>query len=289
MPKPNILIQLDADPQPSVFDAVVAVDAGAAQLLRHGGVSPADVRGLVHGALFTRGFDDLKHTAVFVGGSNVAAGEALLEEVRKTCFGPFRVSAMLDSGGANTTAAAAVLVAGKHLELGQTKAAVLAASGPVGSRVVRLLARAGAEVVVASRDRVRAEAVCQAVRKRVSEARLTPVATPDAEATRAALEGAALVVAAGAAGVALLPAALWQAHATLKVAVDLNAVPPAGIEGIEVADKAVSKHGLVCYGAVGVGGTKMKIHRAAIQRLFETNDAVLDAEEIYELGRGLGG
>ncbi|MFO0900542.1 MAG: NAD(P)-dependent methylenetetrahydromethanopterin dehydrogenase [Pirellulales bacterium] len=287
MAKANILVQLDADAQPSVFDSVVAVDAGVAQLFRHGGVAPQDVRGLVHGALFTRGFDDLKHTAVFVGGSNVAAGEALLDEVRKACFGPFRVSAMLDSGGANTTAAAAVLVAGKHLDLKGAKATVLAASGPVGSRVVRLLARAGAEVVVASRDAARAEAVCEAVRKRVPEAKLTAAATPDAAGTQAALEGSALVVGAGAAGVSLLPKSLWHAHSSLKVAIDLNAVPPAGIEGIDVADKAVEKGGVVGYGAVGVGGTKMKIHRAAIQRLFETNDAVLDAEEIYELGRSL--
>jgi hypothetical protein len=285
MAKANILVQLDADAQPSVFDSVVAVDAGVAHLFRHGGVSPQDVRGLVHGALFTRGFDDLKHTAVFVGGSNVAAGEALLDEVRKACFGPFRVSAMLDSGGANTTAAAAVLVAGKHLDLRGAKATVLAASGPVGSRVVRLLARAGAEVVVASRDAARAEAVCEAVRKRVPEAKLKAAATPDAGGTKAALEGSALVVAAGAAGISLLPKVLWQGHASLKVAIDLNAVPPAGIEGIEVADKAVDKDGVLGYGAVGVGGTKMKIHRAAIQRLFESNDAVLDAEEIYELGR----
>lgn len=287
MAKPNILVQLDADVQPSVFDAVVAVDAGVTHLFRHGGVSPQDVRGLVHGALFTRGFDDLKHTAVFVGGSNVAAGEALLEEVRKACFGPFRVSAMLDSGGANTTAAAAVLVAGKQLELQGATATVLAASGPVGSRVVRLLARAGAKVVVASRDGARAEAVCQAVRTRLPEARLTAAATPDAAGTQAALAGSALVVAAGAAGVSLLPQSLWQGHASLRVAIDLNAVPPAGIEGIDVADKAVDKGGVVCYGAVGVGGSKMKIHRAAIQRLFESNDAVLDAEEIYELGRDL--
>lgn len=287
MAKPNILVQLDADAQPSVFDSVVAVDAGVAHLFRHGGVSPQDVRGLVHGALFTRGFDDLKHTAVFVGGSNVSAGEVLLDEVRKACFGPFRVSAMLDSGGANTTAAAAVLVAGKHLDLKDAKATVLAASGPVGSRVVRLLARAGAEVVVASRDATRAESVCQAVRERAPKAKLTAAATPDAAGTQAALEGSALVVAAGAAGVSLLPKSLWQGHSSLKVAIDLNAVPPPGIEGIDVADKAVDRGGVVGYGAVGVGGTKMKIHRAAIQRLFETNDAVLDAEEIYELGRSL--
>ena len=33
--KPKILVQLDSDPQPSVFDGVVAIDAGAEHLLRH--------------------------------------------------------------------------------------------------------------------------------------------------------------------------------------------------------------------------------------------------------------
>jgi len=38
------------------------------------------------------------------------------------------------------------------------------------------------------------------------------------------------------------------------------------------------------FGAIGVGGVKMKIHKAAIRQLFTTNDLVLDAESIYALG-----
>ena len=70
----------------------------------------------------------------------------------------------------------------------------------------------------------------------------------------------------------------------LQVAIDLNAVPPAGIGGIQPQDKAAERDGQICYGAIGVGGTKMKIHKAAIRRLFKANDLVLDAEEIYALG-----
>jgi hypothetical protein len=70
------------------------------------------------------------------------------------------------------------------------------------------------------------------------------------------------------------------------VAIDLNAVPPAGIEGVEVADKGALRDGVICYGAIGVGDTKMKVHKAAIGKLFERNDLVLDAEEVYEIARG---
>src|SRR3954453_20550993 len=115
MPFAKILLCLDSDPQPSVFDAVVAVDAGVDQLLRHGNVKPEAVRDLVYGARFTRGPADLKNTAVFIGGADVAAGEQLLAKMRECFFGSMRVSVMLDSNGANTTAAAAVLSARKHI------------------------------------------------------------------------------------------------------------------------------------------------------------------------------
>ena len=114
MDKRKILIQYDSDAQPSVFDRVVAIDAGADEVFSYGGVQPEQVRDLVHGAIFTRGAKDLKSTAIFIGGSDVAAGERLLEEVRRHLLPQFGlgVSILLDANGANTTAAAAVRAAG---------------------------------------------------------------------------------------------------------------------------------------------------------------------------------
>ncbi|MFO1000959.1 MAG: methylene-tetrahydromethanopterin dehydrogenase N-terminal domain-containing protein [Planctomycetaceae bacterium] len=82
----SILIQFDTDPLPSVFDRVVAVDSNVEHLFSYGGVTPENVTGLVHGAIFTRGPADLKNTAIFVGGSDVSAGEALFR-IQKTFFG----------------------------------------------------------------------------------------------------------------------------------------------------------------------------------------------------------
>src|SRR5438552_12759267 len=165
MEKRKILIQLDSDPQPSAFDRVVATDAGADEVFGYGGVRPEQVRGLVHGAVFTRGPKDLKSTAIFIGGSDVAAGERLLEEVRRHLLPQFglRVSVLLDANGANTTAAAAVRAASRHLDLKGVPALVLGGTGPVGQRVARLLARQAAEVRVGSRQRSRAEKICDAI------------------------------------------------------------------------------------------------------------------------------
>jgi len=293
----KILIQLDCDPQPSTFDAVVAVDADADVLLSHGNVTPDAAVPLVHGAMFTRGGSELASTAIFVGGSDVAAAEAVFDRVRKTFFGPVRVSVLLDPAGANTTASAAVVAAGRHLPLGDPagvaslRAVVLGGTGPVGQRVARLLARKGAAVTVVSRSSSRADEVCRRITAVVPDGRVEPACadaaiTPESPLATVLAE-ADLIVAAGAAGATLLGTAGRGLASRARVLIDLNAVPPAGIEGIAATDKARPDGAAVVYGALGVGGTKMKIHRAAIRQLFASNDAVLDAEELLAIGESL--
>ncbi len=287
MNKPKILIQFDSDPHASVFDAVVAIDAGVEQLLQYAALEPKQVRDLTHGAMFTRGPQDLPHTAIFIGGSSVAKGEELLAAVKRCFFGPMRVSVLLDANGANTTAAAAVIAAARHLNLAETTATVLAATGPVGQRVARLLAGLGVTVRLASRSAERAAEVCDALRAKMTQAKVSAVQATNPQETREAIHGSQLVIAAGAAGVELLPTEVRLAANSLKVAIDLNAVPPVGIAGVEVGDKAKEHDGVICYGALGVGGTKMKIHRSAIQKLFTANSLILDAEEVLQIGQQL--
>lgn len=289
MSKPKILVQLDGDEHASLFDAVAAIDSDLDHLLQYHSVEPTQVRAIVHGAMFTRGPKDLHNTAIFIGGSDVAAGETLLEQVKACFFGPMRVSVMLDANGANTTAAAAVLAAQRHVSLKGAEALVLASTGPVGRRAARLLAREGARVRVASRSLQRSEQVQQSIEAAVDGAALSPVQTSTPQETSAALDGVQVVIACGAAGVELMPKELLSSSGSLRAAIDLNAVPPAGIGGIEATDKAVERSGVLCYGAIGVGGDKMKIHKAAIRRLFESNDQVLDAEEVFAIGRDLAG
>jgi hypothetical protein len=284
MDKAKILIQFDTDPQPSAFDQVVAVDAGVDRIFSYGNVKVEQVEGLVHGAIFTRGPNELNRTAIFIGGADVNAGEQILTKVKDVMArAGLRVSVMLDSNGSNTTAAAAVRAAVRHMDVSAGNALVLGGTGPVGQRASLLLARIGAHVRIGSRQTQRAESVCQLIRSKFPDAKVEAVATASSADGPKALEGRDLVIAAGAAGAVLLPQKIRASVETLRVAIDLNAVPPVGIEGIEVFDKAVHRDNTVCYGAIGIGGTKMKIHRAAVGQLFEKNDQVLDAEEIYDL------
>ncbi|MBI1246997.1 bifunctional NADP-dependent methylenetetrahydromethanopterin dehydrogenase/methylenetetrahydrofolate dehydrogenase [bacterium] len=285
----NILLQLDGDTQPSTFDAVVAVDSGADVMFRHGGVTPDQVAGLVHGLIFTRAPGKLNHSAIYLGGSNVDHAEQLLQAVNKSFYGPMRVSVMMDANGSNTTASAAVICGGRHLPLKGAQALILGGTGPVGQRAARLLIRAGANVRLASRSLEKAQAVCQQIGSDIEIGAPEPYAASDDKSVAAALEGVQLLIAAGAAGVTLVSKEVRASSSDLKVAIDLNAVPPVGLEGIGSLDKGIEQDGQICYGAIGVGGTKMAIHRAAIERLFTRNDLTLNAEEIYALGMELEG
>jgi len=289
MEKRSILVQLDPDQHPSVFDRVVAVDSGADELFAYGGVKPEQVRDLVHGAIFTRGPKDLKRTAIFVGGSNVQASEAIFSQLLPAMVPQFglRVSIMLDPNGSNTTAAAAVRSVTKQMDVKGKKILLLAGTGPVGQRCAFLLAGLGAIVIISSRTREKADAVLQEVAKRgVDKALLHAMQVANNAELEKALEGCEVVISTGAAGVCLMPAEVRRKFVGLKAVVDLNAVPPMGIEGVEVMDKGTIKDGVICFGAIGVGDLKMKVHRASIARLFERNDYVLDAREIYEIALG---
>lgn len=287
----KILLQLDPDNHASVFDRVVATDAGADHIFAYSNVAPADVQGLVHGCIFTRGLDELKNTAIFIGGSSMEAGEALLKAARKSFFGPFSVSIMLDPNGSNTTAAAAVLrvLEGMGGSVQNQDAVVLAATGPVGRRVAMLLANLGARVRLGSRQFSKSAALAESLSEATGKSFL-PFASGSEESLAEGLAGAEVIVAAGAAGVELVTGRLLDKARkdSLRVAVDLNAVEPYGIEGIKPQDKKVDRGGYLAWGALGVGSLKMKIHKAAIRQLFESNDKIIDATEAFEIGKSLG-
>jgi hypothetical protein len=250
--------------------------------MSYGGVTVDAVRDLVHGAIFTRGPKDLRNTAIFIGGTDMAVGEQLLAAVRKAFFGPMRVSVMLDSNGSNTTAVAAVAKLRLAAEgLQGRKAVVTAGTGPVGLRAAGLLAKAGADVAITSRRGV-SSGVLDGLTQRFG-GRVRGVTMADSSQAAAAIEGAEVLLNAGPAGVCMVPRAAWAGRAGLRAVADINAVPPLGVEGIEVTDDGAAREGAIAFGALGVGGMKMKIHKACIARLFERNDLVLDAETIADV------
>ncbi len=281
----KLLFQFDTDLRPSVFDTVVAYDGGADHVIGHGGLTPETVGALVEGAIFTRAPKDKKNTAIFIGGSNMADGQALLQAIQNRFFANFRVSVMLDSNGSNTTAAAAVARLAGSTAIAGKKAVVLAGTGPVGQRAAIMLAMEGAaEVIITSRHLAQAEKACSDMKARFG-IQLTPAAAADLKTRAKVIDGAHIVFSTGAAGVELLKEEHWRDHPTLELIADANTTPPLGVGGTDIMDRGNVRHGKLVWGALGFGSLKLALQRACIARLFEQNDLILDAEEIFKTAK----
>lgn len=281
----KILLQFDTDFHPSSFDAIVAYDGGADEVMSYGQVNPGNARPLVEGAIFTRPPKAKQLTAIFIGGRDVEKGERLFLTVQRLFFDHFRVSVMFDSNGCNTTAAAAVVRILESIpDLQGKRVVVLAGTGPVGQRVAALLAKLGAEVTITSRFRDKAMRVAVWLRGKFG-VEVTPIEAKDNEARAEAIQEAEIVVATGKAGVQLIETHHWKELPSLKLLLDANATPPLGIEGVDSGDCGAVKEGKILWGAIGFGTLKLKIHKACIAKLFERNDLVLDLDEIFEVAR----
>jgi hypothetical protein len=286
----KVLLQLDTEEYPSPFDAIVAHDADVDVLLSHGGVKPEAARGLAQDAFFTRGPDDLNTIAVWVGGKDVSAGEEVFAQVQKAFFGPFRVSLMLDSNGCNTTAATTIARIAKERSLSAGRAVVLGL-GAVGLRSAVLLRNEGCEVALAALPpdlfgddrpyhRPRGLEVAQRLGFDVRE-------PADRAELEALLDGAEIVLSAGPAGVQVLRRDFWAPHPTIELLADYNAAEPLGVEDTKATDDMAEHDGKLVLGALAIGGPKMKVHKTCVRRLFESNEAVLDTDEVYAIAREL--
>jgi methylenetetrahydrofolate/methylenetetrahydromethanopterin dehydrogenase (NADP+) len=301
----KILIQLDSDKLASAFDAIVAYDAGADVVQSYSNVTPQDLRGLILSAVFTRGIPDLRNIAVWIGGSDVSLGEQLLAEACRTFFGPFKISLMLDSNGCNTTAGTAVARLSRQMQL-KGKSALVIGPGPVGMRAAVLLAGEGCQVYLASipenmfggrfdpqialRTLGNAKRAADEFSRNASSGTggsLHVEEAVDFSQLEKFLDQAEIVVAAGPAGLQLLPFSAWTEKSKLQWLIDFNLTEPLGIEGIKPGDDFTGYKGMRALGALAIGNLKMKVHKACVAQLFERNDLVLDAEGVYRIAKTL--
>ncbi len=280
----KLLLQFDTDAIPSVFDTVVGYDGGADHVCSYAGLTPSNIKPLVEGAVFTRPPKDKKNTAIFVGGSDMVAGQLLFNAVQSHFFPGFQVSVMLDSNGCNTTAAAAIAKLASSGPLQGKTAVVLAGTGPVGQRAAAMLAQEGANVTITARTMARAKQACDNMKARFG-VDLNPVQAFTHDDRGHAIRDAQVVFAAGAAGVRLLEPEHWQDNPNLEMLADANATPPIGIGGIDLMDRGVARSGKIIWGAIGFGALKLAVHRACIAKLFTDNSLTLDSEPIFQLAK----
>jgi hypothetical protein len=283
MPLPRILIHIDHNPHPRVFDSLMALDGGADHVLDYGDVDPQDVSLLVSGALYSRPLDELAGTAILVTGTNDRVVDEMVRQARRAFFGQYRVSLMSECKGGNAVAGAAVARIAQLVAL-QGVSALVIGGGPVGARVAGLLAAAGARVLLSVFDEEEAEERRRFVRSAFGEG-LETVVWKSGEPVGPLLVGARVVVTAGPPALLLLPRAAWNAAEGLDLLADLSGADPPGIEGITGEEDGDVVEGVRILGGLAISRYKIAVHREAVRRLFQRETIVLGPSEIAEIAR----
>lgn len=293
MTRPYLLHFFTPAKHASPFDINMAYDAGWQAVTPYGEVTLDEVAGLVQDAIFSRGPKGARATGLFIGGRDVNLALDMLEGARTAMVPPFEVSVCVDPSGAFTTAAA--MVAGVERELRKQRHAsfnglrvlVFGGTGPVGSIAGVLAARAGAVVSIVGRHG--ADATAAACRQRFHVA-ITGVDADSDERKVELLKTAEVVFGAAKAGVQILSRSQLAGAPRLKVAADVNAVPPAGLEGVSVMDDGVpiagSASGAVGIGALAIGNIKYRVQQALLTHMREAEKPVyLSFEQAFDVAR----
>ena len=283
MDRPYILHMFTPGRQMSPFDINMAADAGYQLVVPYADVGLGQIAGLTQDTIFSRGPKGVARTGMFIGGRDALLAADMLAAAQAAMVPPFVVSLMADPSGAYTTAAAmvacveaALLRQGVAAGLAGCRLVVLGGTGPVGRIAGVLAARAGALVQLSSRNGMDvAEAAAQETAARFGVS-LRGCSGGDTAAVRRSIADAEVVLACAAAGKQVVSADDLAAARTLRVAADVNAVPPSGIAGVGVMDDAAplagagSGHavgrGAVGIGALAVGNVKYQTqHRLLLQ------------------------
>ncbi len=293
MEKPRILHFLTPLANLSPFDVNMAYDAGFA-VAGYTKVDPKEIVALTQDAMFSRAPQDAAKTVLFIGGRDAMVALDMAEAARKAMFPPFQNSVFADPSGAFTTAAAMVALTEKHLlaqsgRLEGAKVSVFGAKGVVGGVAGIIAAEAGAEVTLVGYDH--SDVVPQKAalfERRFSKHFIAADGSTD-EGRRRALAACDVVLVAAKAGLQILSRQDLEAATQLKVAADVNAVPPAGIEGLDGrangAPLGVGK-GAVGIGAYAIGDVKFRLQRRLLRRLHDTEKAeFIDFREAYRTAR----
>jgi methylene-tetrahydromethanopterin dehydrogenase len=288
MGKPRILHFLTPLANVSPFDVNMAADAGFV-IAAYTNIVLKDVAALTQDAMFSRSPADAPKTCLFIGGRDAVLALDMLDAAKGAMFPPFQISVFADPSGAFTTAAAMIACVERRLkaqgaQLAGAKVAVFGAKGVVGGICGVIAADAGAEVTLVAHDKswvVEAKSADFAKRFK----RHFAVADGSSEAgRRAALAGADVLLAAGRAGLQILSASELGAAQRLKVAADINAVPPPGIEGVDVQADGTRVPGTPGFGigALAIGGIKFQVQHALLRRLYDAEHALaLDFRDAY--------
>jgi methylene-tetrahydromethanopterin dehydrogenase len=283
---PYLLFYLDTDVKASPFDICMAYDVGYNAVIPYENVTPEDANLIVQDALLSRGPKGVKHTAFLIGGKNAERAEDVFKSVKDAMFPPFKTSIVVDPAGAYTTAGAMVAKAESALlvsKLGdlKNKTCAILGTGAVGQIAAVLLAKMGCNVMIVSLNpkRVDGKEHAENISRLLAKdhgVQVQGIFAPTPASKIEVLKKADVVMCAGVKGIRLVDKEMLDEVKHIKVLLDINAVPPFGVEGIELNDDMREMMpGIFTIGALTVGSLKHKVEKEILK------EARSNGKEVY--------
>jgi methylene-tetrahydromethanopterin dehydrogenase len=296
MEKPFVLHMLTTAKNLSPFDVNMAIDAGWVAPMAYINVEASEVRGLVQDVIFSRSAKGLKSTGIFIGGRDTKEAMDMLKMAKNSMVPPFEVPVFADPSGAFTTAAGMVAAAEREINnkfsipsLKDLNVLILGGTGPVGQIVAVITAQAGANVKLVGRQLEKTQRIVDLCNQEFGKGEINIETGVDADKGDY-IKTTDIAFATGAAGIELLSAELIATAPQLKVAADVNAVPPAGIAGLDPFHDGTpiesSKSGAVGIGALAIGNVKYQAQNRLLKKMLESEKAIyLSFEDAFVLAR----
>lgn len=292
MQKAYLLHMITPEKNLSAFDVNMAFDAGWTAM-PYLGVDLEEVRTIVQDTIFSRGPQGLKRTGIFIGGRDMHLAMDMFNAAKEAMVHPFDISVLTDPSGAFTTAAAMVACVAHQLkvkneeELRGQRILVIGGTGPVGASAAVLAAKLGAEVTVLGRAVDKANHVAELCNTRYGTI-VEGVKGDAADHLDDLLPKVDVIFATAKAGIQVLNEEQVASATKLKVAADLNAVPPAGIAGISLLDNGVpltaSKSGAVGIGPLAIGDIKYQTQQKLLVQMYSAGTPLyLHFEDAFEV------
>lgn len=282
----------------SPFDVNMALDAGYEAAIAYTNVTLEEVGGLVQDAIFSRPPKTGVRTGMFIGGKNAILALDMLSAAKKALVPPFGISFFADPAGSFTTAAAMVacvekaLIDKKKRNLKALKTAVFGATGVVGFSSAVIAALEGADVTLVGHDGVKR--VSDAAREIKTRFQVDVRAADGSDDTKKAdiLAQAEAALCAGRAGVRILSGTQLAQAKRLLIVADVNAVPPSGVEGLDMMANGaeLTAYGTLGIGPLAIGNIKYKTESGLFQRMIAaTKPVTFDFRDAFQLARELNG
>ena len=300
MSKRSIIHMFTPMAHTSPFDINMAIDAGYDIAFPHQNMQLAEVSGMTQDAIFSRGPTGVKKTCLFIGGRDIGVAMDMLDAAKKAMVSPFKISVFADPSGAFTTAASLVACVGHELKnktqhgFKGTKVIVFGGTGPVGFTTAIIAAQQGAHTTIVDYSSLDTALKFAAEAKRRFNVDLAATIAVSDEDKARLITDADIIFCTAKAGIQVLSASVLSSAKKLKVAGDVNAVPPLGIEGLKVMDSgvllthAINSKGAVAIGALAVGNVKYNLQHQLLRQTLETKTPVyIDFRGAYECAKEL--